>query len=61
MFKCACGQIARSKFEFDRHPSSALCQKTPVEATLEDRPDDSAEVRPEKVKYPRLDPREVWK
>lgn len=64
MFECQCGQIARSRFEFDRHPRSRDCGqgvREPAKAELEARPAEPAERDPGVTKYPKIDPREDFK
>lgn len=64
VFECQCGQIARSKFEYDRHPRSKDCApgvRTPVKSELEVKPEEPVDRDPSTTKYPRIDPREVWK
>lgn len=63
LFECQCGQIARSLFEYNRHPRSADCGvgvRVPVKAVLEERPE-VKERDPAVTKYPRIDPGEVFK
>lgn len=62
MYFCSgCGQAARSVFEFNRHPASRDCGAREAVGEAEPRPAEPTERDPATTKYPRLDPREVWK
>lgn len=61
MFECKCGQIARSQFEFDRHPRGRFCDATPVRAELEERPEEFEEKSGNITRYPKVRKEEVFK
>jgi len=61
VFECACGQVARSAFEFERHPKGRFCEKDPVRAELEARPVEEEGRSGNITRYPKINRNEEWK